>query len=93
LRFYKKNYDTVAVVRNGKLHLITAAQKVEKIYRKYYFFFFAKLVFNLNTDSGSVHLLLLYSVHPTYGQLFLLHWQTQPPPAEVPAELKIKNNG
>ena len=69
------------------------------------FFFFAKLVFNLYTDSGSVHLLLLYSVHPTYGQLFVVHcailtmtaptvpfWQRQLPPAEVPPELKINEN-
>ena len=31
-----KNYDTVAVVRNRKLHLIITAQKVENIYRNYF---------------------------------------------------------
>ena len=28
---FNKNYDTVAVVRNGKLHLMITTQKVEKI--------------------------------------------------------------
>ena len=30
LELHVKNYETVAVVRNGKLHLIITAQKVEK---------------------------------------------------------------